>query len=246
VTALCLLLCGCATSVAQSSRTSAQAQGVRVTAGAGVSEALAATVAQWIAAVRTPIERDLGMRRGVLSVHIYATHAAFNRAVHRVQGGVTQGTDDNTSAVVHGTLLLGPEMRAYLRHNLAHVYTEWLLDKALSNRSDRLPRGTWLYDGLAEDEALRYAPAGLHCSSAGSAPLQIMTVDTPRAWMALRAGPLGASEYCLAAVAARRVVRQAGWPCLMSALRHDGMEIVARSIARRGAGALACTTHTPR
>jgi hypothetical protein len=246
VTGLCLLLCGCATSAAQSSRTSARAQGVRVTAGAGVSEALAAKVAQWVAAVRTPVARDLGVRRGVLSVHVYATHAAFNRAVHRVQDGVTQGADDNTSAVVHGTLLLGPEMRTYLQHNLAHVYTEWLLDKALGNRSDRLPRGTWLYDGLAEDEALRYAPAGLQCSSAGPAPLQIMTVDTPRAWMALRAGPLGAAEYCLAAVAARRFIRQVGWACLMTALRHDGMESVAHRIARRGTGALACTTHPPR
>jgi hypothetical protein len=161
-----------------------------------------------------------------------------------VQHGITQGFEDNTSAVVHGTLLLGPEERPYLRHNLAHVYTEWLLDRLLRNRTDRLPRGTWLYDGLAEAEALRYAPAGLRCSSAGPLPFDVTRIDTPRAWMATRAGPFGSVEYCLAALAARRVVREVGWQCVTDALRRDAIERVARQIAAKETRGLECAALT--
>lgn len=170
---------------------------------------------EWLGA---RINRDFRVRLGPARVRVYATHAAFARALWSTQRQRPQSTEDNSGGIVHGTLLLGPLPRSYLPHILAHVYSEWVMDRLSGNRSDRLPNGTWLYDGLAEYEAYRYAPAGMMCSG-GFAPFDITTVRTAKRWSALRPGPLGSFEYCLAYLRVLRLVRRMGWTAIVGALR---------------------------
>ncbi len=117
-------------------------------------------------------------------------------------------------------LLVGPLPTTYLRHNLAHVYTEWLIDRLTGNRTDVLPSTPWLYDGLAEYEADRYASTGMRCTLEGSPPLDITTVRTARRWMALRAGPLGPLAYCLAYLQTRALVGRIGWSSIERSMHH--------------------------
>lgn len=186
----------------------------------GVLGPLRDIVASEIARLRTLMGRDFGVHPGRLHVRLYATHASFAHALRLQQHRQPQAPLDDTSSVVHGTLLLGPLSASYLQHNLAHVYAEWLIDGLIGNRSGALPSNPWLYDGLAEYEAYRHAPGGMRCSGGTESPFDVTTVRTARRWMALRPGPLGPLEYCLAYLQVRRIIARVRFPCVVSALRH--------------------------
>jgi hypothetical protein len=187
----------------------------------GVVRGRAARVASEIDRLFMLIGQDLGDTPPRLQIHLYASHATFARALHSQQGAHPQSSVDNTSAIVHETLLLGPLPAPYLQHNLAHVYTEWIIDRLTGKRSDALPSTPWLYDGLAEYGAYRYAPAGMRCALKGQLPLDITLVRTARQWLTLRAGPLGALEYCLAYARTNALVQHIGWPTIERTL-HRG------------------------
>jgi hypothetical protein len=171
-----------------------------------------------VARLRPLIDHNFGVDPGQLRIELYATHRAYARQLWLQQQERPQTRADDSSNIVHGVLLLGPLPSSYLRHNLAHVYTEWVLDRLTGNRRDSLPPNPWLYDGLAEFEAYRYAPAGFRCS-VSAAPFDITRVRTPRQWLALRGGPLSPMEYCLAYLRVREVVRHLGWQCVLRTLR---------------------------
>ena len=168
------------------------------------------------------ISRDFKTYPSTLRVMLFASHRSFARALWSLQRRRPQGALDNTSSIVHGALLLGPAPRQYLQHNLAHVYTEWVIDRLTGNRLDALPPDTWLYDGLAEFEAYRYAPAGMRCAVRAQLPFDITSVRTARRWLELRAGPWGALEYCLAYIRVRTIVARVGWSAIVRLLRQPG------------------------
>jgi hypothetical protein len=96
------------------------------------------------------------------------------------------------------------------------------MDRLTGNTSDAFPSNTWLYDGLAEYEAYRYAPAGLRCVSGGPPPFDVTSIRTAHAWLTLRPGPLGDLAYCLAYLRVRTLVDEVGWNCVIRVLhRHD-------------------------
>jgi hypothetical protein len=154
-----------------------------------------------------------------LTVELFATHRSFAGALWAQQRQRPQTDTDNSSSIVRNTLLLGPLPAPYLWHNLAHIYTEWIVDRLTHNVSDALPSDPWLYDGLAEFEAYRYAPEGLTCSATASPIVDVRQIRTARQWLALRAGPLGPITYCLSYVRVRTLVAHAGWKCIVTALR---------------------------
>jgi hypothetical protein len=166
------------------------------------------------------IGHDFGVYPPKLTVELFATHPAFTQALWSQQHQRPQTTTDDSSSIVKNTLLLGPLPPAYLWHNLAHVYTEWIVDQITHNSSDALPSDPWLYDGLAEYEAYRYAPSGFTCSGGPSPILDVTKIRTARQWLALRAGPLTSVVYCLSYLRVRALVAHAGWKCVVSAL-HD-------------------------
>lgn len=125
------------------------------------------TVAAEIDGLFRRVGHDLEAAPPRLQIRLFASHRTFAVALRSRQGTNPQSSTDDTSAVERGTLLLGPLPAAYLRHNLAHVYTEWIIDRLTGNRTDALPSTPWLYDGLAEYEAYRYEPAGLRCTLNG-------------------------------------------------------------------------------
>jgi hypothetical protein len=168
------------------------------------------------------ITRDFKTYPGPLRVTLYASHRSFARALWSLQRQKPQSALDNTGSIVHGALLLGPVPRQYLEHNLAHVYAEWMIDRLTGNRLDALPPFTWLYDGLAEFEAYRYAPAGMRCIVHTQPPFDITSVRTARRWLELRAGPLGALEYCLAYTQVRTIVASLGWSAIVRLLHRSG------------------------
>jgi hypothetical protein len=90
----------------------------------GVVRGRAARVASEVDRLFTLIGQDLGDTPPRLQIHLYASHATFALALHSQQRIYPQSSVDNTSAIVHETLLLGPLPAPYLQHNLAHVYTE--------------------------------------------------------------------------------------------------------------------------
>jgi hypothetical protein len=187
----------------------------------GVARGRAATVASEVDRLFTLIARDLGDAPPRLQVHLYASHATFTAALRSLQGAHPQSSEDNTSSVVHSTVLIGPVPASYLHHNLAHVYTEWIIDRLTGNRTDALPSIPWLYDGLAEYEAYRYEPAGMRCSLQGPLPLNVTIIRTARQWLALRAGPLGTLEYCLAYTQTHALVQRIGWSSVRQALHRS-------------------------
>lgn len=168
------------------------------------------------------IGRDLRSYPGRLTVQVYATHSSFARALWRTQRTRPQNELDDTSSIVHDTLLLGPAPSAYLWHNLAHVYTEWIIDRTVGNRSDILPSDPWLYDGLAEYEAYRQAPRGLWCSAGSTPPFDVTRIRAAHQWLAVRAGPLSSLEYCLAYLSARSLVQRVGWSRVVTILHRSG------------------------
>jgi hypothetical protein len=187
----------------------------------GVVSGRAATVASEVDRLFTLIGHDLADTPPRLRLHLYASHVTFARALQSLQGSHPQSSMDNTSTIVRNTLLLGPLPASFLQHNLAHVYTEWIIDRLTGNRTDALPSTPWLYDGLAEFEAYRYEPAGLRCALKGPLPLDITIVRTARQWMSIRSGPLGALEYCLAYAQTHNLVKHIGWSNIQRTL-HRG------------------------
>jgi hypothetical protein len=171
----------------------------------------------------------------VLNLRLWAesSHGAFSTAAWSWQRFVSQGFVDNIGYVTRANLLLGPEDPRYLRHNLVHVYSEWLLDHIIGNKDDRLPSEPWLYDGIGEFEALRYEPGELRCVSAGQSPFDVTRIHTADHWMQLRRSPTGSEEYCLAALEIRRIVSRIGWSQLLRLVQRDGMELTGRKLGRR-------------
>lgn len=143
--------------------TLAQAPGFTVQGVAPGVTQRADVVASVITFVRPHVERDVGVQLGRLTVDLYPDHASFTAALRKQQATFAQSSEDNTSAIVRGRLLLGPITSHYLRHDLVHVYTEWALDQRTGNRGDALPANPWLYDGIAEVEAYRYVADRLPC-----------------------------------------------------------------------------------
>ncbi len=183
----------------------------------GVAMARARMVAAEVDRLWAQVGGDLVDTPPQLKVRLYASHASFARALYAAQHARPQSSTDNTSEVVDDTLLLGPVASSYLQHNLAHVYTEWIVDRLTGNRTAVLPSTPWLYDGIAEYEAFRYDPAGLRCSLKGPPVLDITIVRTARQWLSIRSGPLGDLEYCLAYLQTRALIARIGW----SSIQHD-------------------------
>jgi len=179
------------------------------------------TVLRELAFLQPRIDRDFRIASSPLRIELLPTHRSFARALWHLQWLRPQSPLDNMSNVVRSRLLIGPEEPAYLHHNLAHIYTEWVLDRLTDNRSDALPRNPWLYDGLAEYEAYRYAPSGMRCSTRVGSLFDVTTIHSPRRWLALRAGPLGSLEYCLAYLRVRTLARRDGWNRMIRLLRRQ-------------------------
>jgi len=195
---------------------------VSVWSDPGTPSQLARSVAKELDRVGRLISHDFKTYPGKLRVELFASHRSFARALWSLQRQLPQGALDNTSSIVHGALLLGPLRRQYLQHNLAHVYTEWVIDRLTGNRLDALPPDTWLYDGLAEFEAYRYVPAGMRCVSRAQLPFEITSVRTAHRWLALRAGPFSSLTYCLAYIRVRALVARVGWSAIVHLLRQPG------------------------
>jgi len=219
-TVLTLLLPPMAGVAGQGTGGSLRTSAALVSFSAGVRVSRARTVAGEADYLRGRIGADFDLRPPPLRVVLYASHSAFARALWRIQGTRPQGTVDDSGSIVRGLLLLGPAGDSYVRHNLAHVYTEWVMDKLSGNASDALPGGTWLYDGLAEYEAMKYAPGGIDCREMGRPPLDVTTLTTPARWMAMRASPFGSLAYCLASLSVRAVIERIGWRHLVRSLRQ--------------------------
>jgi hypothetical protein len=190
-------------------------------------------LSSWFNHTAPRLQHDFHVEPGRLTVLMFADHASFTRAAARTRSSTVQGEADNVGSVAAGKLLLGPEDSRYLHHNLVHVYSEWLLDHVVGNRSDRLPSQTWLYDGIGELEALRYAPEHLPCAYSGKSPFDVTRIDTAHRWMELRASPVGAEEYCLAALEVRKIVSRLGWSSLLQLLHREGIERAGRFLAKR-------------
>lgn len=227
-------IAGCFTlSSCTPARSSAQVKGVghaallqgrytTVWAEPGVSSVLARGLVALADRLPTHIGHDFGISPSRLRIDVYASHDSFARALWLTQRQRPQSSTDDTSSIVRSTLLLGPLPRRYLQHNLAHVYTEWVIDRVTGNVSDALPSNPWLYDGLAEYEAYRYEPAGMPCRVGRNPPFDVTTVHTARRWLALRSGPTGSLMYCLAYVKVRSFVSALGWSWFEHALRWPG------------------------
>jgi hypothetical protein len=181
-----------------------------ITADPGVRRTALSVIDTTLTSARGWIAADLGVLMPLLQVRVFADHRAFAHALRRMQHVSPQSEGDNLSNVVGDSLLLGPVDPSYLRHNLVHVYTEWVLDRLTGNQSDRLPSNPWLYDGIAEFEAYRHEPGSLPCHAGGSPPFNVTAIHSPARWLRLRAGPLGSLEYCLAFLRVRYIVGHTG------------------------------------
>jgi hypothetical protein len=189
----------------------ASAASLRIQAQPGVSARTISLVRSNLLYLRPRIDTDFGVRDyPILLVRLYASHRAFAHALHTLEGVWPEGDADTSGNIVRGVLPLGPP-NAYLRHNLAHTYTEWVLDRLTHNRSDRQPNPAWLYDGIAEWEAARRT-APLPCHLSGPYPLQLSSLTTARQWWRTRAGIYGGLAYCEAADEASRLITRVGWP----------------------------------
>jgi hypothetical protein len=155
-----------------------------------------------------------------LVIRLYASHHAFGRELHHLEGVWPEGAGDNTGNIVRGTLPLGP-WTPRLAHSLAHIYTEWLMDRLTGNADDRQPSPAWLYDGIAEYEANRRSPPSV-CALHGQYPLPLSDLQTRGQWWAIRAGPLEGFEYCEAEDAAARIIRRVRWTEVVRLLRSSG------------------------
>ncbi len=191
---------------------------LRVIAQPGVPTTTVDLVTNELVRVRPLIDADFNVHdRPLLTVRLYATHSAFARALHRLEGVWPQGAEDTSGNVVHGILPLGP-VNAVLPHNLSHVYTEWVMDRLTGDTSDRQPDPAWLYDGIAEWEADRRS-VPVPCSLSGAFPLTLSSLASPAHWWATRAGIFGGLEYCEARDGAARLIARVGWQHLVRLLQ---------------------------
>ena len=208
---------------------------IHVWADRGVSPRLATSVLNQLTRASDSVDRDFRVRAAPLRVQLFASHSSFARALWTRERERPQSDQDDTANVYHGVLLLRPTPSAYLRHNLIHVYAEWVLDRLTGNRNDVLPADPWLYDGMAEYEAYRYAPDALPCRVGHDPPFDLTAVRTARQWLALRAGPLGSLEYCLAYTRVHSLVARVGWGSIVRALHIGGSwTLFARRVAPLG------------
>lgn len=171
-----------------------------------------------LGSLSAPIDRVFKVSMPVLRVHVYPSHSAFAQSLHGQTGLWPEGLGDNLGNVVEANLLVGPSL-LYLRHRLAHVYTEWVLDTLTNNWSGAEPRPAWLYDGLAEIEAQDVASMP-GCRLHGRWILPLSGLASPRQWWRIRGSPLAGVEYCEAESAAGRIVRRLGWERLVGLLRQ--------------------------
>jgi hypothetical protein len=144
-----------------------------------------------------------------LTILVFATHRAFGRKLHQLEGVWPQGQWDDAGNVVHGVLPLGPGL-TNVRHRLAHIYVEWIFDHLVHNVADIEPRPAWLYDGLAEVLAQRIAPVS-GCVLRGKYPIPISALADPAAWWRVRGTGFASLEYCEAEQAADTIAGRLGW-----------------------------------
>jgi hypothetical protein len=194
---------------------------IRMLAGAGVPVSEIQSVRATLAAIRPRIDADFAVAgRPTLTVDVFASNSAYARTFHRLEGLWPEGRQDTTGNVVHGVMPIGPP-NAYLEHNLAHIYTEWVLDRLTHNTDDRQPSPAWLYDGIAEWEADRVGtPLSCHLTTPYVLPLA--SIASPRQWWATRATIFGGLEYCEAESATARLVDRTGWDRLVTLLHRAG------------------------
>ncbi|MGH2410607.1 MAG: hypothetical protein ACRDGS_09590 [Chloroflexota bacterium] len=192
-------------------------QRIRVEEPHGASAGLQHRVSKLLPRLSKRIDSDFHVRpTGQLTVVLYSSHTAFARAMFRNERLWPQGRLDNVANVTRSVLPLGPAIPR-LAHSLAHVYTEWILDRLTHNSSDRQPNPAWLYDGLAEWEA-DHASRPVACSIPAAYPLSLASLASPERWRALRSGALGGLEYCEARTGAGRLISRVGWPRLIHLL----------------------------
>jgi hypothetical protein len=184
--------------------------GVRIWRQAGVSAGDAEAIASEFARLRDVINADFPAHAWpAITLRLYATHAAFAAELHRLEGVWPEGRGDNTGNIVNNILPLGPHP-GLLTHNLAHVYTEWVLDRLTGNTGDRQPSPAWLYDGIAEYEAGRRG-APVVCRLTYGYILPLAQIASPASWWRIRAGIEQGIEYCEAGDAAGRIIARLGW-----------------------------------
>lgn len=184
-----------------------------------VSSRTARPILRALNQVGPAIESDFGTSMTTVSLRIYGTHASFGRELRGLQRVEPEGSGDNMGNVVGGILPMGPGVR-YLRHTLAHVYTEWVMDKLNRNVSDREPSPAWLYDGLAEYVANQVSRP-MYCRLRGRTLISLRELSQPTSWWRIRATPLQGAEYCEAERAAAQIVRARGWGRLVRLLHRS-------------------------
>lgn len=195
--------------------------GIRIVTQAGVEKSRRVLILTELGEIRQSVDADFGMTsRPLLVVKVFATHAGFARALYDLDGVRPEGTGDTVGNVVNATLPLGPP-NSFLRHNLAHVYTEWILDRLTHNSADRQPNPAWLYDGIAEWEADRYSDP-LPCSLHGAYPLALTAIASEPQWWHTRAGLFGGLEYCEAKLAAQHLIHRVGFSAVRALLHSSG------------------------
>jgi hypothetical protein len=184
--------------------------GVRIWMQPGVESGDAERIATDFARLRSAVDADFPAHaHPAITLRFYGTHAAFAAALHRLEGVWPERAGDNVGNIVGNTLPLGPDA-GMLVHNLAHVYTEWVLDRLTGNAADRQPDPAWLYDGLAEYEADRRS-SPVPCRLTGGYVVPLAQLDTPVDWWRVRGTIYQGLEYCEAEDAAAHIVRRIGW-----------------------------------
>ncbi len=218
---LCCLVALSGLAVARAHRSSQTgATSIVVRPRAGAHAAHAKTTARILSKLSRTIDRDFRVRARRLKVRMYSSHLAFARELLRTEHLWPEGIGDNTSNIVRGVLRLGPGAGRD-KHRLAHVYTEWILDRLTHNTSDLQPRPAWLYDGLAEFEADRVAGTAM-CRRTGDVSLPLSRLASPASWWKIRGTPFGPLEYCEAESRVSRLLSHLSWDTVLHRLETSG------------------------
>jgi len=216
--ALTALVAGVWRGEAAPSRAAVTVPGVRIWVQPGVPAGAAQATAARFGRLVSVIDADFPPHgHPVITLRFYATHAGFAAALHRLEGVWPQRQGDNVGNIVGTVLPLGPDS-GLLTHNLAHVYTEWVLDRLTGNAVDRQPSPAWLYDGIAEYEADRRG-APVPCRLTGGYVVPMLQLVSPRDWWRVRGTIYQGLAYCEAEDAVSRIVRRIGWVRLRELLQ---------------------------